>query len=278
MSLHRAIGFSLSLIHIVLLFIVHASHGWMMTDSQVDEYHAGLWTICSEKFGCKPLRPHDVHLDLIRCFMVLATLASVSAMLWTVEWDHVIHCNYCFPPKSLITSIFNFLAGIFVLVAVVVFHIKVNQLSTAVPPAKKWAFYLSCAICILCFLTVSLNITRIFMILALIMSFVALALSMPWEWIVRCSSPFLSRPLLISIFSFIAAICSLIAVVVFGVQVDRKSDSAHPSGKIAFYLSCFTSAFSFLAAVYNGLVHKFSLWEVASSGRVEDTQKPDETA
>ncbi|XP_077788270.1 uncharacterized protein LOC144328482 [Podarcis muralis] len=153
MSLHRAIGFSLSLIHIVLLFIVHASHGWMMTDSQVDEYHAGLWTICSEKFGCKPLRPHDVHLDLIRCFMVLATLASVSAMLWTVEWDHVIHCNYCFPPKSLITSIFNFLAGIFVLVAVVVFHIKVNQLSTAVPPAKKWAFYLSCAICILCFLT-----------------------------------------------------------------------------------------------------------------------------
>ncbi|XP_077788736.1 uncharacterized protein LOC114603496 [Podarcis muralis] len=125
---------------------------------------------------------------------------------------------------------------------------------------------------------VSLNITRIFMILALIMSFVALALSMPWEWIVRCSSPFLSRPLLISIFSFIAAICSLTAVVVFGVQVDRKSDSAHPSGKIAFYLSCFTSAFSFLAAVYNGLVHKFSLWEVASSGRVEDTQKPDETA
>ncbi|KAJ7304058.1 hypothetical protein JRQ81_011580, partial [Phrynocephalus forsythii] len=130
----------------------HASHGWTTFTRNADTYNSGLWIMCTLKFGCHPMQSTDVYLDITRSFMVLGLLASVIAMVWAIDWDHVIHCNFTFVPKSLMTSIFSFLSGICVLLALLVFEIKLNKKSKYVPHSKEWAFYLTFPICGLCFL------------------------------------------------------------------------------------------------------------------------------
>ncbi|XP_061453717.1 uncharacterized protein LOC133370856 [Rhineura floridana] len=102
-------------------------------------------------------------------------------MLWSVEWDHVIHCNFIFVPKALATSMFNFFAGGYEVVNIIHERLKPSVLAS------------------------SLKIIRIFMVFALIISFLAMTSSLPWERLIYDDCPFLPKALLISTFSFITA-------------------------------------------------------------------------
>ncbi|KAH0631396.1 hypothetical protein JD844_005704 [Phrynosoma platyrhinos] len=151
MNPYRIVSFVLSFVNVVLLIATHISHGWTLFYPKADIINSGLWITCSGKHGCYPMHSTDVYLDFTRCFMLLGVIASIIAMLWSVDWDHVIHCNFIFVPKALMTSIFSFLSGVFVLLAVAIFALKLDHKD--VHASKKWGFYLSFPIFVLCILS-----------------------------------------------------------------------------------------------------------------------------
>ncbi|XP_053124034.1 uncharacterized protein LOC128333044 [Hemicordylus capensis] len=152
MKPQRILSCFLAVIDFGLLLLVHGSNGWTMSHPDVNISASGLWSICLEDGRCQTMKMGQVNMHVIRSFMLIASISSFITIIWSVEWDHIIHCNFSFVPKALCTSIFNFITGSCVLVALIVFDITVNRKSS-VEPIKKWGYYLSFVICILCYLT-----------------------------------------------------------------------------------------------------------------------------
>ncbi|XP_077196997.1 uncharacterized protein LOC143838992 [Paroedura picta] len=153
---YRYISSILSLTSLGLLVVAHCSHSWRTYQPLVGYYTMGLWTICSDNMECRKLHAGQANMEFTRAFMLLALISSFLAVIWSIEWDHLCHCHFTFLPKALLSSIFNLVAGLSLLIGLVMFEIE----STRIPEKtsfKNWAFYLSCANGFLCFLIATLD-------------------------------------------------------------------------------------------------------------------------
>ncbi|KAJ6663471.1 hypothetical protein lerEdw1_009550 [Lerista edwardsae] len=153
MALTRIISYVMTGANVFLHVVVHTSPAWTVYRPYTSPNLVGLWIICSKEWGCNPPEMNEANMNTVRAFMATALASSFVALIWSVDWEHIVHCNFVFVPKALMTAIFNFFAGICVFVSLMVFEFTVIQEFEEVHPRKKWAYYLSMVICILSFLT-----------------------------------------------------------------------------------------------------------------------------
>ncbi|KAL8219403.1 UNVERIFIED_CONTAM: hypothetical protein K2H54_023808 [Gekko kuhli] len=95
-------------------------------------------------------------MDFIRSFLLIPVLTSLIAILCSADCRCLENLPKAFSPKAQIAAFCNIMTGVFVLIGLVLFNVRINESTHAEKPrslVKQWAFYTSCVICILSFLT-----------------------------------------------------------------------------------------------------------------------------
>ncbi|KAH0631399.1 hypothetical protein JD844_005707 [Phrynosoma platyrhinos] len=159
MILYRILSITLAFVNFLLILIALLSPSWTAYYSNLDFLLIGLWTSCSNKFGCYILATFDVFLSFTRTFMIFAFLLSTIALASTVPWD-MIFTTFKFPflLNPLVTAILSTFAGICALLSLILFEIYIHEKEAAADKnTRRWAAYLTYATCVLFFVAGGYN-------------------------------------------------------------------------------------------------------------------------